>query len=116
MSLSVCGPCRGDWGPLGRGAAEHCWGLGDAPAMPGVTGGRRCECDCNPNVQQPSAPTVSPVVKPAKEARKSTAVRLPESLLIRLDMECDARCVGRNLIVTRAIEFYLDNLPPMRDH
>lgn len=49
--------------------------------------------------------------KPDAKGRKSTAFRIPEVLLERLDIECDQRCVGRNLMVTRAIEDFLDRLP-----
>lgn len=46
--------------------------------------------------------------------RKGTAVRLPQTLLERLDAECQARVVGRNFIITRAVEHYLDHvLPPL---
>jgi predicted DNA-binding protein len=41
----------------------------------------------------------------------STAVRLPVDLHERLKSEADDRMVSRSLIVTRAIEEYLDQLP-----
>lgn len=126
-ATGICQPCSGDFGPLGRAEPVHCYGKADRPAPPGgMFGGWRCNCPCR---DWPDDTDMTPAefdallaagepvevvtVKPAKEKRMSTAVRLPESLLVRLDMECDARCVGRNLIVTRAIEFYLDNLPPL---
>jgi len=45
--------------------------------------------------------------------RTSITVRLPDALVARLDAACDERVVGRNLIVTRAVEHYLDRLPPL---
>jgi len=42
-----------------------------------------------------------------------TAVRLPESLHERLHREADARDVSVNLLVTKAVEAYLGQLPPV---
>lgn len=50
--LGKCAGCRGDWGPLGRGKPEHCYGRGDRPAIPGTFGGHRCGCECNPNIKK----------------------------------------------------------------
>ena len=41
------------------------------------------------------------------------SVRLPESIHARLRAEADARVVGVNLLVSRAVEYYLDRLPPL---
>lgn len=45
--------------------------------------------------------------------RKSTSFTLREDLIERLDAEADARVVGRNLLVEKALEGYLDALPPL---
>lgn len=59
--------------------------------------------------------SVGPVARPrtTDEARVPTAVRLPESLHDRLHQEAMARDVSANLLVTRALVAYLDNLPPV---
>lgn len=59
--------------------------------------------------------TVAPVARPrtTDEPRVPTAVRLPESLHDRLHREATARDVSANLLVTRALETYLDKLPPV---
>lgn len=44
-----------------------------------------------------------------------TAVRLPESLHDRLHREASARDVSANLLVTRALEAYLEKLPPVEE-
>lgn len=45
------------------------------------------------------------------EDRVATAVRLPESLHQRLHGAASERDVSVNLLVTRAVEEYLDRLP-----
>ena len=45
------------------------------------------------------------------ERRIATAVRLPESVHRRLQAAARDRGVSANLIVTRAVEEYLDRLP-----
>lgn len=45
--------------------------------------------------------------------RIGTGIRLPVELHQRLHAEADARCLGVNLIVIRAIEAFLDRLPPV---
>ncbi len=47
------------------------------------------------------------------EPRVPTAVRLPESLHDRLHREAVERDVSANLLVTKAVEAYLDQLPPV---
>jgi len=47
------------------------------------------------------------------EPRVTTAVRLPESLHDRLRDCALERDVSVNLLVTRAVEAYLDQLPPV---
>ena len=47
------------------------------------------------------------------EPRVPTAVRLPESLHDRLRDAALERDVSVNLLITRAIESYLDQLPPV---
>jgi predicted HicB family RNase H-like nuclease len=47
------------------------------------------------------------------EPRVTTAVRLPESLHDRLRDCALERDVSVNLLVTRAVEAYLDHLPPV---
>lgn len=61
--------------------------------------------------------TVTPVARPrtTDEPRVPTAVRLPESLHDRLHREATARDVSANLLVTRAIQAYLDQLPPVEE-
>jgi predicted transcriptional regulator len=46
------------------------------------------------------------------ENRVTTAVRLPESLHLRLKAAADDRDVSVNLLVTKALEDYLDRLVP----
>jgi predicted HicB family RNase H-like nuclease len=47
------------------------------------------------------------------EPRVPTAVRLPESVHQRLRTAAEERAVSANLLVTRAVEEYLDRLPPL---
>lgn len=47
------------------------------------------------------------------EDRVVTAVRLPESIHARLHREADERDVSANMIITKAVEFYLDRLPSL---
>lgn len=49
----------------------------------------------------------------SKPDRKSVSFTLREDLVGRLDAEADARVVGRNLLVEKALEGYLDALPPL---
>ena len=49
----------------------------------------------------------------ARPDRKSTSFTIREDLIERLDKEADARVVGRNLLVEKALEGYLDALPPI---
>lgn len=49
------------------------------------------------------------------EPRVTTAVRLPESLHTRLHEAAAERDVSANLLVTRALDTYLDALPPVDD-
>lgn len=48
-----------------------------------------------------------------RNKRHAISVRLDVALLERLDGECEARMLGRNLIVSKAIEAYLDRLVPL---
>jgi hypothetical protein len=61
--------------------------------------------------------TVAHVARPRtfEEPRVPTAVRLPESLHDRLHREASARDVSANLLVTRALEAYLEKLPPVEE-
>ena len=61
--------------------------------------------------------TLTPVARPraSEEPRVPTAVRLPSSLHDRLHREAAEREVSANLLVTRAIQAYLDQLPPVED-
>jgi predicted HicB family RNase H-like nuclease len=47
------------------------------------------------------------------EKRVPTAVRLPESVHRRLHQVAEERAVSANLLVTRAVEEYLDRLPTL---
>jgi len=49
------------------------------------------------------------------EPRVPTAIRLPATLHQRLHAIAAERDVSANLLVTRAVESYLDHLPPL-DH
>ena len=49
------------------------------------------------------------------EQRVTTAIRLPESLHRRLSDEADARDVSLNLLVTKAVENYLEALLPLEE-
>jgi len=49
------------------------------------------------------------------EPRVLTAVRLPESLHDRLHREAGERQVSANLLVTKAVAAYLDQLPPVEE-
>lgn len=62
---------------------------------------------------QPTPGQLATLRGASREDRASTAIRLPRSLLARLDVVCDERMVGRNLVITRAIEMFLDQLPPL---
>jgi len=42
--------------------------------------------------------------------RIDTSVRLPADLVARLDAVCSERMIGRNLVITRAIEQFLPTL------
>ena len=59
--------------------------------------------------------TVAAVARPriADEPRVPTAMRLPESLHERLCAAARERDVSVNLLVNRAVEAYLDHLPPV---
>lgn len=59
--------------------------------------------------------SVPAVARPrlSPEARKATAVRLPESVHRRLHDAADERDVSANRLVVNAIERYLDELPPV---
>lgn len=47
-------------------------------------------------------------------ARRQVTIRLRTDLADRLDEEADTRVVGRNLLLERALEHYLDHvLPPV---
>lgn len=46
------------------------------------------------------------------DERTVTAIRLPNSLKKRLTEEAGARMVSLNYIVIRALERYLDEMPP----
>ncbi len=61
--------------------------------------------------------TVADVARPRtfEEPRVPTAVRLPESLHDRLHREASARDVSANLLVTKALEAYLEKLPPVEE-
>ena len=69
------------------------------------------------DIHQAVAPPryVEPVARPriSDEPRVPTAVRLPESLHDRLHREALERQVSANLLVTKAVEAYLDQLPPV---
>ena len=47
------------------------------------------------------------------DQRIATAVRLPPDLLARLDAVCEERVVSRNLVITKALERFLDSLVPL---
>ncbi|HRA34119.1 MAG TPA: hypothetical protein PK748_04300 [Acidimicrobiales bacterium] len=49
------------------------------------------------------------------EPRIPTAVRLPEGLHRRLHQVAGERAVSANLLVTRAVEEYLDRLPSLAE-
>lgn len=49
------------------------------------------------------------------EPRIPTAVRLPESVHRRLHEVADERAVSANLLVTKAVEEYLDRLPTLAE-
>lgn len=46
--------------------------------------------------------------------RTSVSFSIDKELIARLDTEAEARVVGRNLLVEKALEFYLDRLPDVR--
>ena len=56
-------------------------------------------------------PTVAPAPAPAPQWARLN-VQIPSSLFTRLEAECDARMVGKALLVTKALESLLDELPP----
>jgi len=47
----------------------------------------------------------------SEERRIATAVRLPESIHHRLQLAASDRDVSVNLLITKAVERYLDRLP-----
>ncbi len=47
--------------------------------------------------------------------RVTTAIRIPEDLHARLDATATERDVSINYLVVRAIERYLDSIPPLPD-
>jgi predicted HicB family RNase H-like nuclease len=49
------------------------------------------------------------------EKRVTTAVRLPESMHERLTKEAETRDVSVNLLVTKAIDAYLEALVPVEE-
>jgi predicted HicB family RNase H-like nuclease len=49
------------------------------------------------------------------EPRVTTALRLPESLHVRLRSMAEQRDISVNLIATKAIREYLDQLEPLDD-
>ncbi len=42
--------------------------------------------------------------------RLTTSIRLPKAMIERLDEQATSREVGRNWLITRAVERYLDHL------
>lgn len=56
---------------------------------------------------------MSGVGRPSLGKRVSTAVRVPEALHARLDATATERDVSINYLVVRAIERYLDAMPPL---
>lgn len=53
--------------------------------------------------------------RPSMGKRVATAVRIPEDLHARLDATATERDVSINYLVTRAVERYLDTMPPLPD-
>jgi HicB family len=51
----------------------------------------------------------------SEERRIATAVRLPESIHRRLHLAANDRDVSANLLVTRAVDEYLERLPSAPD-
>lgn len=51
--------------------------------------------------------------KHARPGQVQIQVRVPEELHVRLQRTADERVVSVNLLVTKAIESFLDRLPPM---
>ncbi|MGI9578508.1 MAG: toxin-antitoxin system HicB family antitoxin [Microthrixaceae bacterium] len=47
----------------------------------------------------------------SSERRVATAVRLPESIHRRLHLAAEDRAVSANLIITKAVDEYLERLP-----
>ncbi len=50
-----------------------------------------------------------------EEERVATAVRLPESIHRRLHEAAQERAVSANLLVTKAVEDYLERLPSVTE-
>ena len=46
------------------------------------------------------------------EPRRATAVRLPESVYLRVRQAADERDVSVNLLIVKALSRFLDQLPP----
>ena len=57
-------------------------------------------------------PAVQPVPAPASEWARLN-VRIPVGLHRKLEMECDARMISPALLVSKALELLLDDLPPV---
>ena len=62
-----------------------------------------------PTVPVPAAQT--PIIPGPVNARLN--VQIPIDLDRRLKSECDARMIGAGLLVARALESFLDNLPEL---
>ena len=60
----------------------------------------------------PPAPTVTDAGDRAPETERIN-VAIPASLAHRLEGECKARMLGKPFMVARALEEFLDNLPPL---
>ena len=59
----------------------------------------------------PPAATVRTVTNPTPEVMRLNC-NIPTALSEWLDRECDARMVGKALLVTKALELLRDELPP----
>lgn len=53
------------------------------------------------------------MTKPSKEKRTFTALRLPDSLRERVQTVADERGTSFNHLVIKALELYLEALPPI---
>ncbi len=53
------------------------------------------------------------MAKQAKEPRTPTALRLPDSLRARVQQVADERGTSFNHLVIKALELYLEVLPPL---